>query len=233
MGTQEPTEPTVEDIIKGRVATYGLLARLYRKEVDQELLDQMCTMRFPQNTGNDEVDAAYRMLHGYLSSICERTLTELSIDYTRVFLGNGVNAYSAAYPFESVHTSSKRLLMQDARDEILAIYRANGITKQDTWKEGEDHIALELEFEQILATRTLEALEKGDEDTAIDLLKTQYNFLEDHLISWVPMLVTEMDKFAKTDFYRALAHLTIGFLETEREFLEDVLADELEEGQVG
>jgi TorA maturation chaperone TorD len=222
-------EISLEQILEQRNATYNLLARLYRKEVDQELLDQMCTMRFPANTGNETVDAAYRLLHGYLSSIWERTLTELAVDYTHVFIGGGVNAYSAAYPFESVHTSSKRLLMQDARDEVLAIYRANGIVKQESWKEGEDHIALELEFEQILGARTLEALRNDDEDAALVLLKTQYNFLEDHLLSWIPMLLTEIEKFAKTDFYKALGLWTLGFLETDSELLGDILEEEQKE----
>jgi TorA maturation chaperone TorD len=219
-------EITLESVTEGRIATYGFLARLYRKEVDQEFLDQMTTMRFPTQTGNDDVNLAYKMFHSYLCSIWERTLTDLAIDYARVFLGNGVNAYSAAYPFESVHTSSKRLLMQDARDEILAIYRANGVEKQSTWKEGEDHIALELEFMQVLASRTLDALNAGDEEAAESLLRTQYNFHMDNLVSWTPMLVAEMEKFAKTDFYRALGYLTTGFLQTDRELLEDLLEEE-------
>ena len=143
----------------------------------------------------------------------------------RTFIGHGVDAFSAAYPFESVYTSEKRLLMQEARDEVLAIYRAAGLDKQDSWKEGEDHIALELEFEQILANRTVEALERGDEDEAFSLLTTQKNFLDDHLAAWAPMMTSDMRRFAKTDLYRGLAHLTDGFLSTDRAFLADVLAD--------
>ena len=46
-------------------------------------------------------------------------------------------------------------MMQDARDEVLVLYRAFGLDKQESWKEGEDHIALELEFEQIYASAPL------------------------------------------------------------------------------
>jgi TorA maturation chaperone TorD len=241
----------LESILEGRVATYAFLARLYREEVDQRLLDEMCEMRFPANTGNTDMDEGYRLLHAYLSAIWERTLTELAVDYTRVFLGNGVNAYSAAYPFESVHTSSKRLLMQDARDEILAIYRANNLSTLDSWKVGEDHVALELEFMRALSERALQALRDkregagaggredtqegagagAQEDEATRLLLTQYNFLMDHLVSWTPMLFTEIKKFAQTDFYQALARLTAGFLATDREFLEDILDEDLRQPQ--
>ena len=37
--------------------------------------------------------------------------------------------------------------------------------------------------------------------------------------------ISDMQKFTKTMMYKGLALLTIGFLETEREFLDDVLAD--------
>ncbi|MDR1422426.1 MAG: molecular chaperone TorD family protein [Coriobacteriales bacterium] len=217
----------LEAIMKGRVATYALLVRLYRREVDQELLDEMCEMRFPVGVGNTELDEGYRLFHAYLGTVWERTLTDLAVDYARVFLGNGMNAYSAAYPFESVHTSSKRLLMQDARDEILAIYRANDLSVPESWKVGEDHISLELEFMRILTERVLRALRDEGENDMMSLLRTQYNFLMDHLVSWTPMLFAEMMKFAQTDFYRALAHLTAGFLATDREFLEDLLDEDV------
>ena len=148
-------------LIEQRAATYSLLSRLFRVEIDQQLLDELHGMRFPASTGNADVDEGYLRLAKYLSNTWENSLTDLAVDYTRVFIGHGVDAYSAAYPFESVYTSEKRLLMQDARDEVLAIYRSAGLDKKNSWKEGEDHVALELEFEQVLANRTAEALRKG------------------------------------------------------------------------
>ncbi len=213
-------------LMEQRAATYGLLSRLYRVELDQEMLDQLRGMRFPAATGNSDVDEGYLRIARFLSNTWENSITDLSVDYVRVFIGHGVDAFSAAYPFESVYTSEKRLLMQDARDEVLAIYRANGLDKKDTWKEGEDHLALELEFEQTLANRTVEALRRGDEEEAAALLTTQQNFLSDHLISWVPMMTADMKRFAKTDLYQGLAYLTDGFLDTDRTFLEDILTEE-------
>lgn len=222
-------EATMADLIKlnqQRAATYGLLSRLYRVEIDEDLLEELRNMRFPTRTGNNEVDEGYRLIATYLSNAWDNSVTDLAIDYVRVFIGHGVDAFSAAYPFESVYTSEKRLLMQEARDEVLALYRAAGLDKQDSWKEGEDHIALELEFEQILANRTVAALERNDEDEAYALLATQKNFLDDHLAAWAPMMTSDMKRFANTDMYRGLAHLTDGFLATDRAFLADVLTDE-------
>ena len=219
-------ETTIADVLRGRMATYQFLSRLFRVEVDQELYDTLMSMRFPANTGNALVDEGYRMICGYLSQADGTVLTELAVDYVRAFIGSGNDGFSAAYPYESVYTSPKRLMMQDARDEVLVLYRAFGLDKQESWKEGEDHIALELEFEQIMATRTVEALRKGDEDEAVALLTTQKNFLEDHLAAWAPMMTSDMKRFAQTDLYRGLAYLTDGFLQTDQTFLDDVLAED-------
>lgn len=214
------------ELNRQRATTYGLLSRLYRVEVDEALLEELRSMRFPAHTGNKDADEGYRLIAKYLSNTWDNSLTDLAVDYVRVFVGHGIDAFSAAYPFESVYTSEKRLLMQEARDEVLAIYRAAGLDKQDSWKEGEDHISLELEFEQILAARTAEALEKGDQDQAVVLLKTQKNFLDDHLAAWAPMMTADMKRFANTDLYRGLAFLTDGFLATDQALLKDVLTEE-------
>ncbi|WP_165046096.1 molecular chaperone [Adlercreutzia sp. ZJ138] len=219
-------------LCESRAATYGMIARLYRVEVDKELLSEMKAMRFPASTGNDLVDEGYRLIAKYLSNLWENSLTDLAVDYVRVFIGHGIDAFSASYPYESVYTSERRLLMQDARDEVLAVYQSCGLEKNETWKESEDHIAVELEFMQILALRTAKALRDGDEQQAISLFMTQRNFLEDHIVSWTPMLTADMRRFAKTDLYKGLAFLTDGFLETEEVFLADTLSEvqgELEE----
>ncbi len=214
------------DLCDQRAATYELLSRLYRKEVDEKLLEGLRAMRFPAATGNKATDQGHRLVSSYLSRVWDNTLTELAVDYVRVFIGNTNELDGAAFPFESAYTSEKRLLMQEARDEVLAIYRSYGLDKDAHWREGEDHVALELEFLAVLCRRCAEALHQGSEETASNLLVTQRNFLTDHIASWTPMLTADMRHFAKTDFYLGLAYMTDGFLETEIEFLTDVLADE-------
>lgn len=210
-------------INRQRSNTYALISRLYAKEVDQKLLDELLKMHFPINTGNSKLDEGYRLIATYLSGAWENTITELSVDYARTFIGHGVDAYSAAYPFESVYTSEKRLMMQAARDEVLAIYRSESMDKQQNWKDGEDHVAMELEFQSHLAARSAKYLAHGDKDTAETLLNTQANFMHDHLISWIPMMTADINVFAQTEFYRGLARLTDGFLETDQEFLAELL----------
>ena len=212
-------------LLAQRTNTYILLSRLYLKEVDAALLDELHEMLYPMATGDGDVDQGYIEIATYLSNLWSESLTELAVDYVRCFLGNSVDSFGAAYPYESVYTSEKRLLMQDARDEVLAIYRANGIEKSEAWNEGEDHIALELEFMRVLNDRALRALKEGRDEDALRNLVSQRNFLQYHLVSWVPMMTADLKRFAKTRFYAGLAYLTDGFLRTDLALLQDLLAE--------
>lgn len=216
------TAPTTEELAAvhaGRAQMYGLLARLFRVEVDPLFLDQLRAMKFPAATGNDLMDAGYRALASYLSAADGASLTELAVDYVRAFIGHGIDAHSAAYPFESVYTSEKRLMMQGSRDEVLAIYRSEGLDKRTDWRDGEDHIALELEFMRVMALRIAAALEEGDEAGALRLEEVQRTFMADHLLRWVPTMMRDQRIFARTGLYLGLADLTEGFLQEDAEFL--------------
>lgn len=221
-------EINLRSVLEGRLSTYSMLSRLYRKEVSQEYLDKMLKMRCPINTGNNDVNTGYKLFHHYLSHTWERTLEDLERDYLRTFIGYNTTGHAAAYPNESIHTSPDRLMMQDARDEVRVIYRTAGLETSEAWNQGEDHIAIELEYMQAECQRTIDALDADDLQAASTHLMRQYNFLMDHLISWVPFLVRDMFKFAETEFYQGLGYLTRGFLDVDREFLENVLKEEIE-----
>ena len=210
---------------EGRAAMYGLLSRLTRSEADAALIEELFSQHYKVSTGNANMDEGNRLLATALSGIWENTETELAADYLRTFLGHGYSGHSAAYPYESVYASEKRLLMGDARDEVLALYRAAGLDKAEGWKEAEDHVALELEFMQVLAGRAAEALRHDAQDEAYALLQRSKSFLEDHLGAWTPLLADSMRSFAKTDFYLGLSYLLEGFVESDAELLDDLLAE--------
>lgn len=219
----ESLETTLIEVLQGRAATYALLTRFFRTEVDEEFLAILRNTRFPADTGVDSMDRGHRMIVSYLSQAEPDVLTQLAIDYSRTFLGGGNDAYSAAYPFESVYTSPKRLMMQNARDEILALYRAAGLEKLESSKEAEDHLSYELEFMEILIDRSVEALEKNDEELAVSFLQQQRNFLNDHLMRWYPMMAKDIAKFSRTGFYKGVGEVTLGFLASDFEFLNELL----------
>jgi len=209
-----------------RAGIYALLGRLYKKEVDQECLDMLCGMRFPVASGNEDMDEGYYRLATYLNRSKDDMLLDLARDYVHCFIGMGNSGYCAAYPYESVYTNEKRLIMQEACDEVRVIYRSAGLEKSKEWREGEDHVAIELEYMQVLSTRAAEELRAGNVDGALAHMLNQYNFLEDHLLAWVPAFLIDLMKFAKSDFYQGVAYLTKGFLKVEEDFLYDLLEED-------
>ena len=217
-----PEEVNLVELMNARARSSGMLARLFREEVDLPTLRELQQMRFPQATGNAAADEGYHQLYDYLKRAWDDSVTELAIDYVSTFIGHGVNGYSAAYPYESVYTSERRLLMQEARAEVLATLRENEL-KRGNWNEAEDHIALELEFMQRLSLRAADALSDDAEDEAIAYLRTSYDFLENHLLNWVPMLVADMRMHARTLFYQGLAQLTLGSLQEDEAVLRELL----------
>lgn len=58
---------------------------------------------------------------------------------------------------------------------------------------------------------------------AIAYLRTSYDFLENHLLNWVPMLVADMRMHARTLFYQGLGQLTLGSLQEDETVLRELL----------
>ena len=215
-------KPDLASVMEGRASLYALLARAFHKEVDETFLGELRAMGYPQGSANPAVNEAFKLLYGFMRHAREDVLDQLAADYARTFLGSGILNGNAAFPYESVYTSTHALLMQEARDEVLAIYRSQGVDKDPSWTDPEDHIALELEFMKVLCERTARAIGEGDDEGARALVKTQLAFLTDHLMPWAPRFLGDVPRFAGTDFYVAFARLADAFLADDLELLEDV-----------
>lgn len=211
--------------LRGCQGVYDLLARLFRSEVDGELLGVLRAIELPDAEEDGPVRQGAALMRGYLATAWENTLLELARDYVRAFIGHGLDGHAAAYPYESVYTSPKRLLMQAARDEVRADYLAWGVARTKDWHEGEDHAALELEFCGLLAGKAADALQVGDVPQAARCLHALEEFLVKHPCRWFDEFASDVERFAQTDFYRGLAKLTSGFVVAGRDFACEACAE--------
>ena len=214
----------LHDLFESRASRYGLLAALFRKELDAGQIADLKKMKFPKNTGNETLDQGFRDMYDYLKDAWDGSVTDLAVDYARTFIGCGVSGYSAAYLYESVYTSQRRLLGREARGEVLAFYRNNNLVK-GKWNDMEDHLAIELEFVQIMSLRAAEAFEKGDEETALNNVRCQLDFVRNHLNNWLPMMCGDALKFSETSFYRGVARVVLGYCAGDEELLDELLQD--------
>lgn len=195
-----------------RTQLYRFLARCYRTELDEGFLGAMKAMRFPKAEGI--LGEGYAMLRAYLADCGENAADELAVDYASVFLAAGSADGSAAIPCESVYTSPARIYMQDAWEDVCREYEKHGLGKSEGFDDlMEDHLALELEFMAFLT-------EKGDNDA-------QLSFLDNHLLNWINAFAGDIDRYARTGFYKAIGRITVGFLQMERELISALASGEV------
>jgi len=134
-----------------------------------------------------------------INTAAEDDLEELLWEYTRLFIG----PYKLPCPpWESVYTSPKRLMMQDAADQVLQLYRDAGVNL-DTPDIMPDHIGAELNFLALLLRKSQS--EAAGEDRITILID---HILKDHLLKWLPDFTRDMENAAETLFYRSLARAT-------------------------
>jgi len=110
---------------------------------------------------------------------------------------------------------------------VLKIYREEGLDRAEEFNEPEDHVAFELEFMAYLCQKTTEVLKDGDKGSALGYLKKQQEFLEKHLVPWVPAFCNDVQRVARGDFYKAIAKITNGYLGMEQDLIGE-LVDEIQ-----
>ena len=84
-------------------------------------------------------------------------------------------------------------------------------------------MAIELEFMAYLCEKTTEAVNDGNKGSARNYLKKQKDFLEKHLLNWAPSFCSDIERLAREDFYIAVARITTGYLELEKELIGQII----------
>lgn len=212
------------ELFDSRASMYGLLAAVFRHELDADQIAEIKRMKFPRGTGNATLDQGFQDMYDYLRHSWDASVTELAVDYARTFIGSGTSGYSAAYLYESVYTSQRRLLGREARGEVLQYFRNNNLVK-GKWNDMEDHLAIELEFMQVMSLRAVQAFERGDEEAALNNARCQRDFVRDHLNNWLPMMTGDALKFAQTKFYQGVARVVLGYCDDDEKLLDELIQD--------
>lgn len=200
-------------LARDRMLTYQLLSSLLFSEPTVEMLAALRSS--PSREGK---------LGEYLSELpeddaaLEPARVDVAADFAALFLGMSANPVA---PYESVYTSPERLLMQDARDEVLASYRQNGFQQAEGQHLPEDHAATELEFMAKLCEREMMGLQEGDAMAVGEARAAQAAFLKDHLMAWMPRFCDDVQARAATGLYAGVAEMLAQVLAAEAEELEE------------
>ena len=202
------------------------LGSLMYTELTQEQIEGLKAQNLAALGGEEEglIGEGFHGIGRYLSRSGMNVRQDLAVEYARIFLGAGVSAKQSAAPFESVFTSPEGLLMQDARDEVVATYRRYGTVIDPEVNVPEDHLGFELTFLGNMADNTADALatEPIDKARVADLVGAQMAFIDAHILNWVDALSEKVDEFAESQFYPSVMKLMRGYVAEHKEMLHEL-----------
>lgn len=201
---------------------YPLLSSIFYLELTEEQIDGLAESGFAFPDDGSAMGDACARLRRYLARRGPSARQDLAVDYARIFLAAGVYEGETAVPYESVYTSPEGIMMQDARDDVVRVYRRNGLVIPQALQVPEDHLAFELEFMAHMSERIAQAL--GAEEDARPLMEEQRRFIDEHLLNWIPALQRRVDAFAKLPFYPAMVAVTRCYLGENRAVIEEAFA---------
>ena len=218
-----------EEELEDRYENYAIISRLFREEIDKELLADLCGSPAVEPVGQPDFDEGYGRLRAHLDGIedLSKGKSELAIDYVNIFLGYGIDPNSkdeddkmrAAYPYESVYTSGSKTLTSGLAEGVTLNYRAYGFKPSKPRILADDHIACEFEYLQYLVGCEIAYLRDGEYEEIPALRDEELAFIEAHPRVWIDKFSAAIGQRAETDFYPGLAQMAKGWLAMDEVYL--------------
>ena len=139
-------------------------------------------------------------------------LALLQEEYTRLFVDDIPELL--APPYASAYTSSGEIIRYPARS-VLEAYRQAELAFYSDSFELPDHLSVQLEFMVYLSNETLSARYLNQSERAAAFHTFQIQFLQEHLLYWVPTWCQRVSKEDRLGFYTAMAQLINDWLDNE------------------
>ncbi|SDZ16391.1 TorD/DmsD family molecular chaperone [Tindallia californiensis] len=196
---------------KVRAVIYHLLASCYRmpedKRINESSLIQLRTLLLEHHP-----EAAAHVEKMITEIETTKLSEEIRGDYLALFVGPKA---LLAPPYGSLYLENKHQIMGDSTREAMKFYEAAGLKKTDEMNEPDDHICIELEFVYYLISRVVESCEAENYEAAEEFGKLQQEFLKRHVGNWVRPFTQNVNRQAKTHFYKHLGLATELFVRKE------------------
>jgi TorA maturation chaperone TorD len=214
----------IEDILAIRRDFYAFLYRMYVDEPTREFADDLVNgkFQFQELTSleiNAELSEGFRLLKEFMEKNKGREVDVLHEDlleeYTLLFIGP---FRPPVEPYEAWWVSGRRL--GESLVAVKQAYRKAGIVKSREYTELEDHIGFELKFMHYLCEEELSA---ATQERLKECIKLQREFLDDHMLKWVPTYCDALYTYERSDFFKSIAMLTKGFIMLDDAVISDLL----------
>jgi TorA maturation chaperone TorD len=217
----------MQSIAEGRAKTYAVLAGLYSAPPSKELAESIRAGSLSSENGGS-LSSAANELTACFRQIAPDVLSEndLVAEYTRLFA-----MPSGVIPYESFYTDENKRVGGHVTVAVQQYYDAAMAQLTGMCLESPDHIGVELEFMKFLCEIEAQFWEVLNWEGLYQCLDFQRGFLDGHLLRWHQSLCEKVISESSLELFRALARLTIDFLEAEREFVPELAEEVCSEGR--
>ena len=215
---------TRSELAAFRSRNYWFLAQFYLRRPEPEFLGELSSA-LASSTDDTEASETLSLLRDELNRVQndETAALELEKEYARLFRGLR-EGYGPPPPYESVYRENR--LVGATTAAVMHHYRRAGFGEIDETAGPQDHLGAELKFMSLLCYREHEAWTSGDTHQARKSIERQQEFLEHHLMAWLPEYGELIAGESRVPFYSAAARLTLETLEPERSLLDGIADDE-------
>ena len=193
--------------LESRQGLYRFFGRLLSREIDQQLLDELRTPAFAAAMTGLGIRLD-ELTHGD-----DSILEQLAIEFTRLFLGPGKHVS----PHESVQIGQNGILNDATTVQVSRFIEVAGYQFKTDSKRYPDHICSEFEFMEALISKQAEALVNDDLEEAETSQMLQDEFIQRHLVRWVPQFCDEIEQSATLPLYKAVGRAVSAFIKMENE----------------
>jgi TorA maturation chaperone TorD len=219
-GTQTLTACLPNDLARTameRAKLYGLLATVFHREPDPDLLKQLRNPGFHDLLAETGIDLGDDFFNDPLDEVRDR----LSVEYTFLFLGPGKHIA----PHESVQLKrGSGILWGEETSIVKQFMMAAGFELNEAANDIPDHISVELEFLSYLSAKESEAWQADDYQAAAAALGWQHRFVSNNIGKWVGRFCRAVEAAAETPFYAQFARLLRTFIAGEKSEIVDRIA---------
>lgn len=200
-----------------RSGLHGLLAAVFRRAPEADLLDRIKTADLTQALSDAGLDLGREFFEEPEKDLRE----QLAIEYTRLFCGPGHHIS----PHESVQIKRGSGTLWGSETVVVKrTIEAAGFDFDNDFNGIPDHLSVELEFLAKLVGVEAQAWRDADHAGARNALRWQHQFIARHAGKWVPAFCRKVSEQAQLPFYRVFAALLRQFLAREKAEISDRLS---------
>ena len=224
MSLNLPSDQELAAVAQRRSRAYWLLARCFGEVPCAQLfaeLQESLGADAAADSSEPLAEESAALVRALLAAAKDEAEAQsLAIEFTRLFAGIS-KSYGGPPPFESL--AREGAWGGDTVAAVAQAYADAGISPPLPEAAPPDHLSAELRFLAIACYHEGEAWYGGDRQVACDWLRREREFLDQHILSWVPDYCAELDSLAHKPLYRALLALTPLACQNDRQDIDDML----------